>query len=272
VTNRPNWWAGALATLWLVVVAVPVLTMVSWAFTRRQDFLDNGPVALPDRATLANLWDVLDSGFLRYLLNTLVVTTASVALTLLVAVPAAYAIVRSTSWLAGMAFRVFLLGLAIPAQAVIIPVYLIISRLGLYDQLLAVILPTVAFGLPLVVLVLAGSLRDITRDHYEAMTLDGAGPLRILVSLVLPLSKGSITAVGIFTGLHAWNGFLFPLILTQSPEKRVLTLGLQSFREEYGINMPATMMAVMLTALPVFLLYVFARRWLIAGLAGVGGK
>ena len=82
----------------------------------------------------------------------------------------------------------------------------------------------------------------------------------------------AIAAVGTYTALGAWNQFLFPLILTQDPSMRVLTLSLTSFKQEFQINVPGMMMAVMMTALPVFVLYLVARRWLIAGLAGVGSK
>ncbi len=270
--TRPNYLAGGMAAVWLVIVGVPIYVMVSWALQTRDSFLDRGPLAIPGAVTMANFFDVLDSGFLRYLANTAIVTVACVALTLLVAIPAAYAIVRSGTWLSGAMFRVFLLGLAIPAQATIIPLYLIINRLQLYDSLTAIILPTVAFGLPLVVLVLVGSLRDVSTELYDAMTVDGAGPFRILVQLVVPMSKGAIAAVGTYTALGAWNQFLFPLILTQDPSTRVLTLSLTSYKQEFQINVPGMMMAVMLTALPVFVLYLVARRWLIAGLAGMGSK
>jgi xylobiose transport system permease protein len=104
------------------------------------------------------------------------------------------------------------------------------------------------------------------------MTVDGAGPFRILWQLVLPMSRGAIAAVGTYTALGAWNQFLFPLILTQDPSMRVLTLSLTSYKQEFQINVPGMMMAVLLTALPVFVLYLVARRWLIAGLAGMGSK
>lgn len=270
--ERPNWWAGLLAAVWLVIVGVPIYTMVSWSLQTRADFLDNGPIAIPTALTLQNFLEVINSGFLGYLLNTLIVTVACVALTLVIAIPAAYAIVRSTNWLAGAMFRVFLFGLAIPAQATIIPLFLIINRMQLYDSLTAVVLPTVAFGLPLVILVLAGSLRDVSSQLYDAMTVDGAGPFRIMWQLVIPMSRGSIAAAGTYSALNAWNQFLFPLILTQDPSQRVLTLSLQNYRNEFQVNLPAMMMAVMLTALPVFVLYLVARRWLIAGLAGVGSR
>jgi xylobiose transport system permease protein len=270
--SRPNYLAGGFAAIWLVIVGLPIYTLVSWSLQTRDSFFSRGPLALPGSLTLDNFFEVLDSGFVRYLLNTVIVTVACVALTLVVAVPAAYSIVRSMSWASGTMFRVFLAGLAIPAQATIIPLYLIINKLQLYDSLTAIILPTVAFGLPLVILVLVGSLRDVSTELYDAMTVDGAGPFRILWQLVLPMSRGAIAAVGTYTALGAWNQFLFPLILTQDPSMRVLTLSLTSYKQEFQINVPGMMMAVLLTALPVFVLYLVARRWLIAGLAGVGSK
>jgi xylobiose transport system permease protein len=270
--QRPNYLAGVAATVWLVIVGVPILTMIGWSVTTQSAFLGFGPLSPPREITFDNFVSVFERGFLRYFWNTTVVTVSSIALGLVVAVPAAYAIVRSNSWLAGASFRVFLLGLAIPAQAVIIPLYLIVTRLGLFDTLIAVILPTVAFSLPLVVLILCGAMRDLPRDMYEAMTVDGATPLRMLLSLVIPMSRGSISAVGVFIGLSAWNSFIFPLVFLRSAENRVVTLGLQQFRQEFGINMPGMMAAVLLSAVPVFLLYLFARRWLISGLAGLGGR
>lgn len=270
--DRPNWTAGALSLLWLAIIAVPVLSMIMWSLTRREDFLGFGPLSPPRSLTLENFVDVVDRGFLGMLWNTVVVTVSSIGLTLVLAVPAAYAIVRSRSWLAAVSFRVFLLGLAIPAQAVIIPLYLIVTRMGLFDTLTAVILPVVAFSLPLVVLILAGSLRDVPQDMFNAMTVDGAGPFRTLISLVIPMTRGSLSTVSVFVGLSAWNSFIFPLVFLRSDENKVLTLGLQSFRTEFGINLPGMMTAVLMSALPVFLLYLVARRWLVAGLAGMGGK
>ncbi|QPP08133.1 carbohydrate ABC transporter permease [Streptomyces bathyalis] len=270
--SRANIPGGAASLIWLAIVLVPLWCMLSWSVQSRDGFLDSGPLSLPRELTSVNLQTVLEGGFTRAFVNTAIVTVVSVALTLVCAVPAAYAVVRSTSRFVAGAFSVFLLGLAIPAQAVIIPVYLMIVRMGLYDTKAAIILPTVAFGLPFAVLILAGSLRDVPAENYEAMTLDGAGPMRTLWSLVVPMSRGSIVAVGIYAALQAWNGFLFPLILTQSEEQQILTLNLWNFQTEFGVNIPGLMMAVLLSAAPVFIAYVLARRWIVAGLAGLGGK
>lgn len=271
-TRRPNWAAGVATLVWLVFVGLPIYIMVKDAVQTTDEYLSGGPLSLPRHLTGHNFGDVFRLGFPHYLFNTAIVTVASAALTVLLAFPAAYAIVRSRSRVVSGVFRVFLAGLAIPAQATIIPVFLLITRLHLYDSLTAIVLPTVAFGLPLSVLVLCSALRDVPRELYEAMTLDGSGSIRLMWSLALPLSRSSLTTVAVYSALNAWNGFLFPLILTQSDEQRVQTLGLYNFQGQFSSNIPGLMAAVLCSALPIFVVYLFARRWLIAGLAGVGGK
>lgn len=270
--ERPHLLAGLAAASWLVIVGLPLYSLVSNTMRHRDDYLDGGPLALPRAFSWHNYVEVFDNGFLRYLGNTVVVTVGTVVLVLLLAVPTGYAVVRSRSRLVSVGFRVFLLGLAIPAQATIIPLYLMITRANLYDSLLAVILPTAAFAMPVAVLILSSSMRDISEELYEAMALDGASARRVLVSLVLPMSKAGIGTVGIYTALSAWNGFLFPLILTQAPERRVLTMALWDYQTEYGVNVPALMTAVLLSALPIFVAYLLMRRSLVNGLMGVGGK
>jgi xylobiose transport system permease protein len=120
--------------------------------------------------------------------------------------------------------------------------------------------------------VLTSSLRDVPQELYEAITIDGAGTVRTLFSLVLPLSRSGLATIGIFTALQAWNGFLFPLVLTQDPDVRVLTLGLWDFQGQYGTNVPLVTAAVTLSLLPLLVVYLLARRFLLAGLTAGAGK
>jgi xylobiose transport system permease protein len=150
--------------------------------------------------------------------------------------------------------------------------FYVISKAGLYDNLIGVILPTAAFCLPVCTLVLSGVMRDITPDLYEAMTVDGASPWRMFFTLALPLSRSGLATIVVFSALQAWNGFLFPLVLTQSDSTKVITLGLYDFQTAYGINVPGLLAAVLMSMVPVLLVYLFARRALVQGLMGVGGK
>ncbi|XVU27966.1 carbohydrate ABC transporter permease [Actinoplanes sp. CA-054009] len=264
--------SGVAAAIWLAVVAVPIYFVVITGFRTQDAYIEQGPLDLPTDPTLANFTSLFDLGFTTYLSNSLLVTAATVLLVLAVALPAAYTLVRNPRRHLRVTFNVFLLGLAVPAQAVIVPIYLIITRLGLYDSLAAVVLPSAAFSLPIAIVVLTSTLRDIPNELYEAMTVDGAGTRRVFRRLVLPLSRPGLVSVGIFVGLGAWNGFLFPLVLTQSDERRVLPLGLWNFQSQYGTNVPGLMAAVVLSALPVLALYLFGRRHLLSGLAAGFGK
>ncbi|MEU1803176.1 carbohydrate ABC transporter permease [Streptomyces sp. NPDC019937] len=270
--SRRNYPAGFGALIWLVIVGLPLYVLVAATFQTRNGYIDDGPLALPDHPTLANYRRVLSSGFVHYLLNTALVTVVCAALVIVLSVTVGYSIVRTRSRVSRRVFQIFLLGLAIPSQAVIIPIYLVITKLRLYDTLLAVILPTAAFSLPVSVLILVGTLRDIDEEMYESMALDGASPTRVLLQLVVPLSRSGISTVGVMSALHAWNGFLFPLILTQSKSNRLLTLGLYDYVGEFRVDTPALLTAVVLSIVPIFLVYLFARRQLINGLMGVGGK
>lgn len=162
--RRPNYLAGAGSLVWLVLVGLPLYVMLAATLRTRQDYAENGPVSLPDSFTLDNFTGAFDSGFGQYFFNTLVVTACVIGIVLLLVPPLAYAIVRSRGRATSAIFRLFLLGLAIPAQAVIVPMFYLISEAGLYDNLLGVILPTAAFCLPMSALILSGSMRDISRS------------------------------------------------------------------------------------------------------------
>lgn len=264
---------GALGgVLWLVIVLVPVYWVVVTSLRTREGFFDANPLALPTSPTLENYRLVLDSGFTHYLLNSALVTVGATLLTLAVSFLAAYAIVRGTGRALRWAFSVFLLGLAIPLQATIIPVYYLIAKAQMYDTLPAIVLPSAAFAIPLTVIILVNFLRDIPDELYESMRADGAYHWRMLWSLAVPLSRPALITVTIYDALNVWNGFLFPLILTQSPDKRVLPLFVWSFQGEFTINTPAILAAVVLSTLPILALYVLGRRQLISGLTAGFGK
>ena len=270
--TRPNYLAGAAALVWLVIIGTPLYAMLATAVRPKEQYVDSGPLAFPRAVTFDNFHTVLAGDVPRYILNTAIVAVATVVIVLVLAVPVGYAAVRGQGVLSTSVFRLFLLGLAIPSQAVIIPVFLLINELGLYDTYWAVILPTAAFSLPVSILVLVSGMRDINKELFESMAVDGASAAHTLFRLVIPLSRGSISTVTVFTALSAWNGFLFPLILTQSADTKVITLGVYDFIGQYQVNPPEVFAAILVSALPILAIYLFARKSLLRGLAGAGGK
>jgi raffinose/stachyose/melibiose transport system permease protein len=266
-------WAGALGGfVWLAIIVLPLYYIVISSLRDQAGFFTSNPLAPPTHPTLANYWLALQNNFGMYFLNSVTVTLAAVLATMAVSLVAAYALVRNTSAASARTFSFLLLGLAIPSHATIIPLYWMITRMHLYDSLLALILPSIGFAVPITVLILSNFIRDIPKELFESMRVDGAGEWGILVRLVVPLARPALVTVGIYDALHVWNGFLLPLILTQSENRRVLPMALWTFQGENTVDVPATLAAVILSTLPILLLYIFGRRLLLSGLTAGFGK
>lgn len=269
---RPNVIGAVLAWAWLAIIVVPIYYIVVTSFREQSAFYSENPLSIPSNPTLDAYAMVLENDFAMYFANSVIVTLATVVVVLAVALMVSYVIVRGVSPFTRRIFSLFLLGLAIPMQATIIPVYYLITKLGLYDSLWALILPSIAFALPVTVLILVTFMRDIPNELFEAMLVEGAGDWRILWALVLPLTRPALSTVGIYAAINVWNGFLFPLVLTESANRRVLPLSLWSYQGQYTTNIPAVLAAVVLSALPLVAVYVVGRRQLISGLTAGFGK
>jgi raffinose/stachyose/melibiose transport system permease protein len=267
VSGHRNYLGGLAGWVWLAIVIIPIYWIVVTSFKAQSDYFASNPLSPPTAPTLDNYRQVVENNFARYFLNSVVVTLGAVVPAVLISFMAAFAIVRGgRSRFLTAVNSLFLLGLAIPLQATIIPVYLIIIRLHLYDTLLAMILPSIAFAIPLSVLVLSNFIRDVPGELFESMRLDGSSEWGTMWRLALPLTRPALVTVTIYSGLAIWNGFLLPLILTQSPEERTLPLALWTFQSQYSVNVPAVLASVVLTTLPILILYAIGRRQLLSGL------
>lgn len=268
---RRNYLGGAFGFLWLAVILLPIYYVVITAFKSQSTYMGGNPFALPSPPTLENFQAVVEAGFSSYLANSVIVVLGAVLPLVLIAFMASYAIIRGVGWPFSAARRLFLLGLAIPVQATIVPVYLMIIEMGLYDTLPALMLPAIAFGLPLTFLILSNSLRDVPKELFESMMVDGCSEWQMMWRLAFPMVRPALVTVAVYQALMQWNGFLFPLILTQSPERRTLPLFLWNFQGEFATNIPSVLAAVFVSSLPIVILYAVGRRQLVAGMtAGVG--
>ena len=265
--HQPNWLGGLAGWIWLAIVMVPIYWIVITSFKTQANYFGTNPLAPPTSPTMENYKLVVQSDFPRYFLNSIIVTLGAIIPAVLISFMAAFAIVRGgEAWVLRLVNSLFLMGLAIPLQATIIPVYLLIIKLRLYDSLLAIILPSIAFAIPLSVLVLSNFIRDVPKELFESMRVDGASDWGTLWHLAFPLTRPALVTVTIYNGLFIWNGFLLPLILTQSPSKRTLPLALWTFQGQFSVNVPAVLASVVLTTLPILILYVVGRRQLLSGL------
>ena len=270
---KMNWLGGGLAWIWLFIGMIPIYWIVITSFKTQANYFITNTFAPPTDPTFDNYKEVIENEIVRYFLNSVVVTVGAVVPAVLISFMAAYAIIRGI----GNRFlrytnSLFLMGLAIPLQAVIIPVYLIIIRLKLYDTLLAIVLPSIAFTIPLSVLVLSNFIRDVPRELFESMRMDGATEWGTLWRLAFPLTRPALVTVTIYNALGIWNGFLLPLVLTQSPDQRTVPLALVFYQGQFGVNVPAIAASITLTTVPIILLYAIGRRQLLSGLTAGFGK
>jgi raffinose/stachyose/melibiose transport system permease protein len=268
IRGKYNAPAALVSLVWLAIVVIPLWWIVVTSLKPQADYFITNPFAPPKNPTLDSYKFVWENGFPRYFVNSVIVSVGAVVPAVVFSFMAAYAIIRAghTAFLRYVNL-LFLAGLAIPLQAVVIPIYLIVIKLHLYDSLLGIILPSLAFAIPLSVLVLANFIRDIPKELFESMRLDGASEWGTMWRLAFPLTRPALVTVGIYQALTVWNAFLLPLVLTQSPELRVLPLALWTFQGQYTINIPAVLASVVLTTLPILALYIVGRRQLLSGLA-----
>ncbi|MFF5083790.1 carbohydrate ABC transporter permease [Actinoplanes sp. NPDC000266] len=272
-TKGYNWAGGSLSWLWLFVVMLPIYWIVITSFKTQDTYFITNPLAPPTDLTFENYKSVIEADFVRYFFNSVVVTIGAVVPAVVISFMAGYAIVRGAGNRTLKAMNwVFLTGLAIPLQAVIIPVYLIIIKLKMYDTLAAIILPSIAFAIPLSVLVLSNFIRDVPKELFESMRMDGASEWGTMWRLAFPLTRPALVTVTIYSALNVWNGFLLPLVLTQSPDQRTIPLALANFQGQFGINVPAIAASVTLTTVPIVILYAIGRRQLLSGLTAGFGK
>lgn len=264
--------AFVLGTIWLGVVLAPIWFMVLSSFRTQSTYLLANPWVPDGPLTTSEYTTVFQAGFGTYLWNSVIVTISCLAVTLTLALAASFRMVRRTSRFAGWSLRLLVFGLAVPIQAIIVPLYVIIDKIGLYDTLGALILTMSAAAIPVSVLILLSFVRDIPRELIDAMAVDGASEWRVFTRLIVPLSRPVLATLAIYNGLNAWNNFLLPLVLTQSNSTAVLPLGLYKFEGQFGIDVPAIMAAVLLSVIPLLVLYVALRRQFIRGLSGIGGR
>ena len=200
-----------------------------------------------------------------YMLNSALVTVVSVAIIIALSAPAAYAFARLRFSASALILGFIMTGLLIPAHAVLIPLYQINAALGVGDYL-AVIGPYVAFGLPLSVLLLRAYFVGIPDELMEAAIMDGAGHLRILWSIFMPVARPAVATVAIFQAAWIWNELPFAMVFIADSSHYTLPIGLLNFRGEHIANWGAILAGVTVSVIPLMILYLVFQKHIVRGL------
>ena len=258
---------------WLVVALGPIYYLILGSLRNQADALSGSPW-VPSHFTLANYQQaLLQGGMLTATRNSVVVTVATALGSVLFGFAASYSIVRSKRRvLRSTLFRVFLFGLTVPLEGSVVSLFVLLNKIGLYNNLLGLILPQLAFNLPLAVVVLMSYLRDVPLEIYEALDLDGASEWKKITRVALPLARPALLGIVVFIALQAWNSFLLPLVLLQSAGVSVVPLGILRFETTYTVDTPGLLASVVISAVPLLVLYLVGRRHLLRGFTLAVGR
>lgn len=264
--RRPRLVLGFFGLLWVLFASSPFAFLLLTSFKEPLEVLTEAIWALPQDPSLDNYRLVLENDFFVFLRNSLVVVTVSVVLVVIVSSMAAYVFARFEFRGRSVLFTLIIAGLIVPIHVTLIPIFLMMVRVGLYDSIWALIGPYVAFNVPLTVFILAGFMRAVPKELEEAAVLDGAGPIRRFTHVILPLARSGIVTVSIYNAVMLWNEFVFAFVLTSSRANRTLPLAIWDFQGQYGANVPVIMAVLSLTALPLILAYILAQERITRGI------
>ena len=255
-----------LAIVWFVITVYPFIFLLQNSMKASTEFYRTSVWSLPESLSLSNYLMIWQNQIWRYFLNSIFLSGTSLTLILIVASAAAFGLAR-IKFRGNMAlYLLFVGGLTIPVHVTLIPVYTITKSMGLYDTLWALIGPYTAAAMPTTVFILTAFMREIPISLEEAAYIDGATRWHVYWHLVLPISRPALTAVGIFNLVNLWNEFIFALTLLSSENVRPLPLALWDFQGQFSADVPAMMAALLVSSLPILILYGIAKERLIEGL------
>ena len=223
--------------------------------------------SLPKRLRFENYvtaWTVGNIG--RYFLNTIILSVGTLVIAGLFGAMASYVLAKFRFRGKSKIYLLFISGMMIPIQAVLIPLSYIFGKLGIMNNYPVLILLYSAFCFPMTVLVLTGFMNGIPTELEEAMVIDGASIFQVFFKMILPLSVPGIVSVSIFNFIQVWNNLLFPLIFISDKNKGTISMGLLAFFGEYSTDYSSSMAGICLTTIPVIIAYVFFQEKIENGL------
>lgn len=258
----------AICTIITVIMVFPLYAMVRMAFSTRSE-LFAGDILIPDSWTLANFQNLFEKYPMgTWVMNSVAVSLVTVVLSVTINLLAGYAFAKIPFRGRSILFILVLSTLMIPAQAIMIPQFRIVSELGIYGTFWGVILPSAATALG--IFLARQFFLSIPDELLEAARLDGAGQLRIFFSIVLPLARPLIAVIVLLAFMNTWNDFLWPLIVLKDPELYTLPVSLRFLQGEFSNDYGGLMAAGLISCVPLVVLFLLLQKWFVQGIARTG--
>ena len=266
--------SGALVAIGLALVAIgltlgPIIYLILGGFRTQQQLAEN-PVGLPDPWVWSNYVDILlNDLFWKQLLNSTLVAIGTTIGVVLFGTMAAYPLARYRFKGRGVIYVVFATGLMFPLTVAILPLYLMVRDLGLVGSLWGLIVPQVAFALPLTIIIMRPFLSALPKELEEAAFVDGISRVGFFWRICLPLARPAMVTVGVLAFIGSWNAYLLPLLLLTGPQDGMtLPLGVTAFQGQYASQTTAIMAYTALSMVPALIFFLLLEKRIVDGLTG----
>ncbi len=262
------------ATLLALYTLLPILWVLLTSLKTESEIVSFPPRIFPDHVTFDNYARMFETDYRYYARNSLIVGVAGTALVMILSVASGYSYSKFFAYKAKNAMMIFIIiARMVPEIAVIIPLYFLMQTYDLYDSKTGLILMLAAMAFPLATWLLKTFFDDVPVSITEAATIDGCSSMGVLVRVILPISWPAIASTVTITFLTIWNSFLIPLVFTKSIESKTLPVAISEIAYgEYGVNWGGLSAIAIITIVPVFLIGLFAQKYLTAGLTAGAEK
>ncbi len=257
-----------LILLVLAITLLPMLYLIMSGF-RTTGQIGSSPDGLPHPWVWSNYAAILTSAvFWQAVQNSAIIAVVATALAMVLGSMAAFALSRYTFRGRDGLFLLFTAGLLFPLNTAALPLFLLLQKIGMNDNLFGVALPEAAFSLPITIVILRPFMRAVPGELEDAATVDGATKIRFFMRILLPLSRPALITVGILAFVTSWNTYLLPLIVLSTPSHFTLPLAVAMFQSQYSTDTARVFSYTGLSMLPALSIFVFAQRYLVGGLVG----
>lgn len=247
----------------------PILWLFSSSLKTEAEF-NQSSMALPKSFNPGNFKSIIqETNLPLYVLNSFRNTIISVAIIILISFMAGYVLSRYHFKGRSAIYNYFIIGMLVPIHALLVPMYVQFKQAGLINHWYTLILPYVSFGLPLSIMLIESYIETIPRELEEAAAIDGCGFYQSMIRIILPMARPILSTVAIIQFFACWNEFSFALILVSKDELRTVPVGLTMFQGAYTVNYPRMMAGILVTIIPVMVLYfIFSKRIIEGMVAG----
>ncbi|MDQ0659206.1 carbohydrate ABC transporter permease [Paenibacillus sp. W2I17] len=249
----------------LILVAIvqiyPLIWLALFSLKDNSEIFSGDVAGLPKAFLWSNYTKAMSDGHvLTYFMNSVLVTAASIVLVLILSSMTGYAITRMNWKLSGLTMTIILLGMMVPIHAALLPLFIILKNLSLLNSYWSLIIPYVAFGIPMAVFILGSFFKGIPREMEESAVIDGCGIYRTFFSIILPLVRPAISTVAIFTFLSCWNELMFAVTFINNTAYQTLTVGMMSMVGTYITQWGIIGAGLMITTVPTVVIYLLLNK------------